>query len=100
MNNEPKVGKILSANLTVKGQVTIPKAIREKLRLRQGDKVIFEIKDSGEVVVKKGILAAFDKLAETLSAEAKEIGYTQEQLADDLKIAEAKIREKYYGRED
>ncbi|PKM81994.1 MAG: AbrB/MazE/SpoVT family DNA-binding domain-containing protein [Firmicutes bacterium HGW-Firmicutes-14] len=101
MTGKPKAqNRILSANLTTKGQVTIPKEIRERLQLRQGDKVIFEIKDGGEVIVKKGILTAFDNLAETLSSEAKRRGYTPEQLANDLKIAEAAVWEKYYGQED
>jgi len=101
MNNNPKAaGRILSANLTVKGQVTIPKEVRERLHLKQGDKVIFEVKNSGEVVVKKGILAAFDNLVETLSAEAKKMGYTPKKLAKDLKVAEAEVWDKYYGRRE
>ncbi len=101
MSNNPKVvRRTLSANLTVKGQVTIPKEIRERLHLKQGDKVLFEISDSGEVVVKKGILAAFDNLAEALSAEAKKIGYSPGKLAKDLKIAESAVWDKYYGQKD
>jgi len=39
------------ATLTTKGQVTIPKAIREHLRLDTGDRVSFVIHDDGTVVV-------------------------------------------------
>ncbi len=92
--------KILSANLTVKGQVTIPKEIRDELAVKPGDKIIFEITDSGEVVVKKGILTSFDNFAEALATEAKRMGYTPKQLADDLKVAEELVWDKYYGKKD
>jgi AbrB family looped-hinge helix DNA binding protein len=38
------------ANLTTKGQVTIPKEIRESLQLHSGDKIDFFVKESGEAV--------------------------------------------------
>jgi antitoxin PrlF len=40
-----------SATLTSKGQVTIPKAVREELGLREGDRVAFRVLDDGTVVV-------------------------------------------------
>lgn len=92
--------KVLSANLTVKGQVTIPKEIRDRLQINKGDKVLFEIKKNGEVILKKGILTAFDNLVETLSTEAHAMGYTPERLAKDLKIAESRVWDKYYGKKD
>ena len=36
-----------TAKVTSKGQITIPKAVREKLNLQPGDKVRFEIEDDG-----------------------------------------------------
>ena len=41
-----------SATLTSKGQVTIPKAIRESLRLHTGDKVEFVITESKEALLR------------------------------------------------
>jgi AbrB family looped-hinge helix DNA binding protein len=38
--------------MTAKGQVTIPKAIRERLGLREGDKLDFSIDDAGRMVVR------------------------------------------------
>ena len=40
-----------SATVTSKGQITIPKAVREELGLREGDRVAFRILDDGKVIV-------------------------------------------------
>ncbi len=40
-----------SATITSKGQITIPKAVREELGLRVGDRVAFRILDDGRVIV-------------------------------------------------
>jgi len=47
------------AKVTSKGQITIPKKIREKLNINPGDKVIFSENEKGELVIetkKKSIL--------------------------------------------
>ena len=41
-----------SATLTSKGQLTLPKAIRDLLRLGTGDRVDFVVKDDGTVVLR------------------------------------------------
>ena len=43
----------MATNLTVKGQVTIPKRIREALRLAPGDSVDFDVNQAGQVIVQK-----------------------------------------------
>ena len=43
----------MSTTLTVKGQVTIPKKVRDALRLSAGDQVDFEVNAEGDVVVRK-----------------------------------------------
>lgn len=40
-----------SATVTSKGQITIPKEVREELGLRVGDRVAFRVLDDGRVVV-------------------------------------------------
>lgn len=40
------------ATLTSKGQVTVPKAIRDLLRLGTGDRVDFVVKEDGTVVLR------------------------------------------------
>jgi AbrB family looped-hinge helix DNA binding protein len=43
----------MSTTMTVKGQVTIPKKVREALRLVPGDSVDFDVNPAGQVVVQK-----------------------------------------------
>src|SRR6202051_4525987 len=44
-------GGVMESAITVKGQATIPKAIREHLRLRPGDRVKFFVHPDGSVVL-------------------------------------------------
>jgi len=46
--------------LTSKGQLTLPKPIRDLLRVRPGDAVDFVVDDQGEVRVKAGRFQASD----------------------------------------
>lgn len=41
-----------SARLTSKGQVTIPKSVREALELHQGDQVVFRVERKRAIVAK------------------------------------------------
>lgn len=43
----------MDTTMTVKGQVTIPKRVREALRLEPGDSVNFDVNREGQVVVRK-----------------------------------------------
>jgi len=43
----------VATTMTSKGQVTIPKRVREALRLAPGDRVDFAVNRAGQVVVQK-----------------------------------------------
>ena len=43
----------MATTMTVKGQVTIPKKVRDALRLAPGDGVDFDVNGEGQVVVLK-----------------------------------------------
>ncbi len=42
----------LSAKLTTKGQITLPKAVRDALDLSTGDRVLFRVEDRTAVLAK------------------------------------------------
>ncbi len=43
---------MITSTLTSKGQITVPKAVRQSLRLHAGDRVAFVLHDNGEVFMK------------------------------------------------
>lgn len=48
----PNVKEI--ATVTSKGQLTLPKAVRQALGVEAGDKVVFELREDGQIVVSRG----------------------------------------------
>lgn len=74
--------------ITSKGQVTMPSFIRNKLKVRPGDKFLWEFSD-GEIRLCK--LDALDLLRETIGAEFRRLRTTPEQLTTLLEEA----REEY-----
>lgn len=57
-----------TATLTTKGQVTIPKAVRDSMQLNAGDRVEFIITDGGEALLRpitKKVDDVFGKLHKT-----------------------------------
>ena len=73
------------SRISSKGQVTIPKSIRELLNLNEGDRVAF-IEDDGKVVITKASLIALRELQDALSKEAQEKGITEEDLLKELEV--------------
>ncbi|MFD2760952.1 AbrB/MazE/SpoVT family DNA-binding domain-containing protein [Lentibacillus juripiscarius] len=73
------------ARLTAKGQITIPKSVRQALNVEEGDQLIFTKDEDGKMVVKKGALVAFDEFATAIGQEAEDKGITEKELLEDLK---------------
>jgi AbrB family looped-hinge helix DNA binding protein len=71
------------SRVTSKGQITIPKAVRERLNLTEGSKVAFIEKDGNIVITKSSVVALRDFL-NSMSAEAQAKGITEEELLNDL----------------
>lgn len=66
------------AKLTSKGQITVPRDIREKLKLKQGDKVLF-MEDDGKVYLVNSSLSALKDLTNAMRGEAVKQGLTSEE---------------------
>lgn len=49
-----------SATITSKGQITIPKAIRQALKVGAGDRLDFVVESEGRVVVRPGVTDVTD----------------------------------------
>ena len=47
----------MSTTLTIKGQVTIPKHVRDAVGLKPGSRVEFAVTDEGQVIIRKAGVA-------------------------------------------
>ena len=66
------------ARISVKGQVTIPIAVRKMLGLKEGDKVVFAEK-AGNIVLLNSNRIAFEEFQRDMAGEAERVGWTTEQ---------------------
>jgi AbrB family looped-hinge helix DNA binding protein len=71
------------AKITSKGQVTIPVDVRRKMRLKDGDKVIF-INEGGRYYVENAALVAISRIQEAFAGEAERLGLKDEQDVVDM----------------
>lgn len=66
------------AKVTTKGQVTIPKAIREILDLKEGSKIIF-IQKGNDIIIKNSAMLALEKIQNAFEGEAERLGLENEE---------------------
>ena len=78
-----------------KGQVTLPQAIRKKLKLKQGDFVTFVETDEG-VMIKRSTVLANETLDE-ISAALQAKGVTVEDLIESGCVIREQIARDKYG---
>lgn len=81
---------IESAKVMVKGQVTVPKSVRDRLGVASGDRLAFVV-DGEEVRVVNSARYAMSVLQSGLAGEAERLGLDSEEAVNNL-IAE--IRDK------
>jgi len=88
------------AKLTSKGQLTVPVAIRKKLRLKEGDKVVFLSDDDGIRVVNASILA-LEKIQKAFAGEAERLGLkTEQDVVDMVKEVRKEMNQERYANSD
>ena len=69
-----------SAKVMSKGQVTIPKDIREKMKINEGDQVVF-VYDNEKVVMMNAAIYAMKLMQEVMNGEAEKQGINEEDVS-------------------
>lgn len=80
------------ARVSEKGQITIPAAIRNRLKLKTGDKVEL-IEEDGKLYIQNALITAFQEVADAFEGEAAKAGFeTEEQMQDYMKQIRKEVR--------
>lgn len=66
------------AKITSKGQITIPKEIRKKLGVKDGDKVLF-VEEEGRIIMMNSSMQALRDIQAAFKGAAEEAGLRDEQ---------------------
>ena len=66
------------AKVTSKGQITIPKSIREMLKVKEGSKILF-FKQGDEIVIKNAAMISLEKIQKEFEGEAERLGLQTEE---------------------
>jgi len=67
----------MTTTLTIKGQVTIPKQIRDALDLQPGCKLNFAVNDDGDVLLQKAVAGAKSSKRDAVVAKQKKDRFEQ-----------------------
>lgn len=65
------------AKVTTKGQITIPKSIRELLDLKEGSKLLF-IQKGKDIIIRNSAMLALEEIQESFNGEAERLGLETE----------------------
>lgn len=66
------------AKVTTKGQITIPKSIRDSLNLKEGSKVIF-IQKGKDIIIKNSAMLVLEKIQDAFEGEADRLNLESEE---------------------
>lgn len=73
------------AKVTTKGQITIPKVIRDMLGLKECSKVLF-VKKGEDIVIQNSAMVALEKIQNEFDGEAERLGLkTEENVVEFIK---------------
>ena len=73
------------SKITTKGQITIPKSIRELLDLKEGSKILF-IQKGKDIVIQNAAMLALEKIQKSFDGEAERLGLeTEEDVVEMIK---------------
>lgn len=69
-----------SSTLTSKGQITIPREVRDRLGLREGDRVVFQFDEHGNLTLRQEAQSPLGRLPGLLKHLAKDCPVTIEEM--------------------
>ena len=84
------------AKITTKGQITLPVQIRKKLKLKDGDKVLFMEKD-GKIFIDNPTKLAILEAQEAFAGLAEELGLETE---EDVVNLCKEVRKEMWGKKN
>jgi len=88
------------AKITTRGQITIPAAIRRRLSVKDGDKVIF-FEENGRIIIENSVMVALKKAQEAFAGEAERLGLkTEQDVVDMIKEVRNEIWEDRHAGND
>ena len=80
------------AKISSKGQITIPISVRQKLRLKNGDKIVIQ-EENGRFYFDNAALVAFTRVEAAFEGAAEEAGFSSEEaLQDYMKEIRQEVR--------
>jgi len=71
------------AKITMRGQITIPKEIRRRLGVKDGDKVVF-VEENGRIIIENAAMVALKDAQYSFLGEAERAGLKTEQDVVDM----------------
>ena len=81
------------AKISSKGQITIPISVRNKLKLKAGDKIVI-LEENGRFYFDNSAVLAFKRVEDAFAGEAKNAGFsTEEEMQDYMKEIKKEVRE-------
>ena len=73
------------AKISSKGQITIPVSVRNKLKLRTGDKIVI-LEENGRFYFENSAMLAFKRAEDAFAGEAQKAGFeTEEDMQEYMK---------------
>ncbi|MCM1538664.1 MAG: AbrB/MazE/SpoVT family DNA-binding domain-containing protein [bacterium] len=80
------------AKISSKGQITIPISVRNKLKLKAGDKIVI-LEENGRFYFDNSAVLAFKRVEDAFSGEAENAGFsTEEEMQDYMKEIRKEVR--------
>ena len=80
------------AKISSKGQITIPVSIRNKLKLKTGDKIVI-LEENGRFYFENSAMLSFKRAEEAFDGEAERAGFQEEKdMQDYMKEIRKEIR--------